>query len=82
MPHKQDLDLGNRLVFHFVEEHLPDSYESVRDIFRRKGAYSRFRDLLEQHGRVDDWYRYEERATEAALREWWNTETLAEDEPE
>ena len=68
--HKPDLDLGNRLVFHFVEDHLPDLYQEVRDMFRQKGAYSRFKDLLDRQGQLEAWHRYEEQATEAALREW------------
>ena len=33
--HKNDLDLGQALVFGFVASHLPDEYDRVRDIFRR-----------------------------------------------
>jgi hypothetical protein len=50
IPHKNDLDLGQRLVFEFVETHLSDEYQRVEQIFRRRGAYGRFKDLLESKG--------------------------------
>src|SRR5919198_5999762 len=30
VPHKNDVDLGTRLVFDFVRQHLPDDYDEVR----------------------------------------------------
>lgn len=70
VPQKSDFDLGRSLALQFVEEHLPQSYETVYGYFRRQGAYARFKGLLEQVGRLDVWHRYEEAATEKALREW------------
>jgi hypothetical protein len=70
VPHKNDLDLGRNLVFAFVDEHLPNQSNAVRDIFRSKGAYRRFRDMLESRGILDKWYAFEASATEAALRAW------------
>jgi hypothetical protein len=70
VPHRYDLDLGRNLVFTFVDEHLPGEWEAVRDIFRRKGAYSRFKHLLQSRGMLDKWYAFEESAVEKALREW------------
>ncbi len=82
VPQKHDLDLGNRLVFRFVEDHLPDLYQNVRDIFRQKGAFSRFKDLLQRQGQLEAWHRYEERSTEAALREWCQIKELLLDQGE
>jgi len=48
IPHKKELDLGKPLVFDFVEEFLPDQFDNVRRIFKRKGAYARFKDLLQR----------------------------------
>jgi len=45
-------------------------YDHVVNVFRQRRAYSRFRDLLERRGKLTAWYEYEERATEAALRQW------------
>lgn len=70
IPHKNDLDLGRNLVFEFVEEHLPEDYERVRQIFRRKGAYSNYKDLLERRGLLKEWYETENSREERALRRW------------
>jgi uncharacterized protein UPF0158 len=70
VPHKHDLDLGRELAFRFVEEHLPDSRGVVFEFFRKRGAYSRFKSLLEQRNQLENWYKYEESAVEEGLREW------------
>lgn len=70
VPHKNDLDLGKDLVFRFAGQHMQGSYEHVRSLFQRKGAYRRFRQFLESKGLLAKWHRFEEQATEAALREW------------
>ena len=70
IPHKNDLDLGQELVFEFVETYLPDGYERVRQIFRRRGAYGRFKDLLERRGLLQRWYDFETQREEEALRDW------------
>jgi hypothetical protein len=70
IPHKNDLELGQELVFEFVEEHLPDEYERVRQIFRKRGAYGRFKSLLESRGLLQTWFDVENRREEQALRQW------------
>ena len=70
IPHKNDLDLGNRLALRFAEEQLPHRYASVEDCFRRRGAYASFKDLLAAEGCLAKWYAFEAAATERALRDW------------
>lgn len=70
IPRKNDLGLGKALVLSFTEKHLPDSYDKVREIFSHSGAYARFKDLLDFHGMLKQWYEYEEKATEETLRCW------------
>jgi hypothetical protein len=70
IPHKNELDLGRNLVFEFVEEHLPGDFERVRNIFRRKGAYGRYKDLLEERGLLKKWYDSENNRQTVALRAW------------
>jgi hypothetical protein len=65
-----DLDLGTRLVFRFVEEVMPDDYDEVRDIFRREGAYGRFKAFLVGRRALDRWHTYSAKAQEEALRQW------------
>jgi hypothetical protein len=70
IPHKNDLDLGQELVFEFVELHLADEMTSVQRIFHGRGAYGRFKDLLEQKGMLQRWYDFENLREEEALRQW------------
>ena len=70
VPHRRDLGLGRRIALSFVAEELPGSFDEATEIFSRKGAYSRFKQLLQTNGILDKWYAFEARATETALEEW------------
>jgi len=70
IPHKNELNLGNNLAFDFILEYLPTDYEKVRSIFNRKGAYARFKSLLESADKIEEWYKFEANRTEEALRKW------------
>lgn len=70
VPHKNDLNLGRNLALSFVEQELPDDYNTVAGFFRNRGAYSRFKGLLESRGVLEKWYLFEASAMETELREW------------
>jgi hypothetical protein len=70
IPHKTDLDLGQSLVFEFVNFHLEDELGLVQQIFRHRGAYRRFKDLLEEKGLLQSWYDFENQEQERAMRQW------------
>jgi hypothetical protein len=70
IPHKKELDLGKPLVLDFVGQFLPNDFAHVRDMFRRRGAYARFKDLLVHRRALDQWHKYEAKMEERALREW------------
>jgi hypothetical protein len=70
IPHKNELDLGKALVLDFTSAHMPDDIEKVYSIFRKKGAYSRFKNLLDAKGLLDEWYSFEEKHQSEALRDW------------
>jgi hypothetical protein len=70
IPHKNDLGLGNQLVFEFVRSNIPDDYEHIRDIFSRRGAYARYKDFLDSKNLLQSWYDFENKAQEKTLREW------------
>jgi hypothetical protein len=70
IPHKNDLDLGQNLVFEFTASTLPDEYDRVRDIFRHRGAYGRFKDLLESKGLLETWHGFENERQAEVLRLW------------
>ncbi len=76
VPNKHDLNLGKILALTFTEEQLSDSYQTVANFFRQRGAYGRFKDFLERKGFLEAWYDYEAKATELALREWAAEEGL------
>lgn len=83
IPHKNDLNLGRRLALSFVDQELPNDYDTVNDFFRSKGAYSRFKGFLEGRNLLERWYAFEATATENALRTWCheNNITLLEEPP-
>lgn len=70
IPHKNELGLGKNLALRFAYKFLSQKAELVEFIFRKKGAYSKFKNLLEQHGELDHWYQYEEEAQRTNLLEW------------
>ena len=70
IPNKNDLDLGTSLVFDFVSEFIPDQFATVQLIFRRKGAYRRYKDLLDSLDMLEQWYEYEDEKTREALLQW------------
>jgi hypothetical protein len=80
LPGKRDLDLGKPVALEFARTQLPECYEQVCGIFAHRGAYARFKDLLERHRHLDAWHQWEEAQTRQALRTWCaeNRITLAE----
>ena len=70
IPHKNELNLGQHLVFDFVQRQLPDEYDRVRSFFSGPGAYARFKDFLEHKELLKEWYQFEKDTTEQALKEW------------
>lgn len=70
VPGKRELDLGTGLVMRFARREVPHLHGRIQAIFSRRGAYSRFKDLLSSEGLLDKWYAFEADATERALREW------------
>ena len=70
IPSKQDLDLGNVLVRRFAQEQLPNDVDKIAEMFRAKGAYSRFKAFLDQQDQLQNWYVFEQSATQDALKIW------------
>lgn len=76
VPTRHELDIDNRLAFDFVAQNLPERYDQVRSIFRRKGAYGSFKELLAHRGLLESWYAYSEERTLRALKDWCDSEGL------
>lgn len=70
IPGKNDLDLGRRLALRFTADVLPEMMPKIQAVFGSRGAYARFKDILEARGQLDQWYAYEASAKTKALREW------------
>jgi len=70
VPHKNELNLGRELVFQFVENEAPRIETQVGAVFRQRGAYSKFKSILERSGLLQRWYEYESAATRSALERW------------
>jgi len=70
IPHKNDLNLGRDLVFEFVSQYMENDLDEVHEIFSRRGAYSRCKDLLEKRSLLQKWYDYENETTKEALLSW------------
>jgi hypothetical protein len=70
MPHKNDLDLGRELVFEFVDSEAAQIADQVRSAFRHKGAYGKFKSILERAGLLKRWYDFESSAKKARLLCW------------
>ena len=76
LPDKRDLDLGRPLVLDFANRYLGDDANLVYGYFRKRGAYSNFKDLLVRKNLLDQWYSFEKEATEQALKSWCEQNSL------
>ena len=76
IPDKRDLDLGKPLALDFARQFLPGDFDGVRQIFCRRGAYARFKDLLDRRDVLDQWYDFEAQAEERALRMWYDLNSI------
>jgi hypothetical protein len=70
IPDKRELDLSKPLVLEFLRQTLPSEIDKVQRIFSARGAYARFKDLMDRKGALDQWYNFEAKAEEEALRMW------------
>jgi hypothetical protein len=70
IPSKRDLELDKPLVLSFVSKEIPDEINNVYSMFRSRGAYSKFKSLLQRLECVEKWYEYENLAVKDAIIEW------------
>jgi hypothetical protein len=70
VPHKNDFDLGRDLVLAFAEQQAPTHLSAIELFFRQRGAYAKFKSLLERTQLLEHWYEYEASATRKALEAW------------
>jgi hypothetical protein len=77
IPDKREFDLGKPLALDFACQVLPKDFDEVRRLFGHRGAYASFKHLLARRGVLDQWYDFEQKATERALREWCEINSIA-----
>lgn len=70
LPQKTELGLGRNLVIEFASEFLPERLEDVYSAFRKKGAYSKFRQILDEECVIEQWFEHEKNAHEKAIKSW------------
>ena len=70
MPRKDELHLGRDIVMQFVAEYLPRERGHVDWLFRKEGAFGRFKGYLDEKGLLEKWYEFSERQEEKMLRRW------------
>ncbi len=76
IPEKRDFGLGKPLALKFAGQYMPEKTDMVRSAFQSRGAYSKFKDLLENLSLLDKWYTYEESALEQAIKEWCHENSI------
>ena len=70
IPHKNELNLGRPLVLEFTDTHIPEDFDQVDSFFQRRGAYAKFKNLLNTKGLLAEWYEFEEQEQVKALKDW------------
>ena len=70
VPHKNELQLGQKMALEFIDQVLPDHYNTVASFFRKRGAYRRLKELLQAEGMLEPWFAYEANACDEELRIW------------
>ena len=70
VPHKNDLELGQSLALSFIDQEIPHEYNFVASLFRKRGAYRRFKELLQAEGLFEKWFAFEAKASDLALQDW------------
>jgi hypothetical protein len=70
VPHKNDLQLGQSLALSFIDQEIPHEYNFAASLFRKRGAYRRFKELLQTEGLLEKWFAFEANASDLALQDW------------
>ena len=70
IPPKDDLLHGQSLVREFVAANASQLTQQVREIFSRRGAYRRFKDLLNENSLSKLWHEFEYQRETAAITGW------------
>lgn len=70
LPDRSEITGGRDLAFRFASAEVRDHADKIYDIFQKRGAFSRFKDLLAHIGKLDEWYAFQEKSQREELRQW------------
>jgi hypothetical protein len=70
LPDRCDVDLGRELVNEFVLSTAPELERDVQRAFSGRGAYARYKSLLQRKGLLEAWYDFEARRETEVMLEW------------
>ncbi|TWU41687.1 hypothetical protein Poly51_63820 [Rubripirellula tenax] len=70
IPDTRDFGLGSQLAVQFASEIAPALLDDVRDAFGGRGAFRRFKDLLDRNGLLESWYEYQAGHERKAILQW------------
>ena len=70
IPSKREFDLGKSMALRFAGEKIPDDLDSVYSMFRKRGAYRRFKDLVERRDMLEEWYEFSASEVKKELMNW------------
>lgn len=70
-------DWNRKPAYRFISGELPEKLDEVYAIFRYRGAYRRFKALLESHNLLDEWHNFENEQTLNELRQWCERNGIA-----
>ena len=70
IPSKDELDLKQNLVREFASGCSDEIQREIHDCFRKRGAYRRFKDLLDRYDLRESWYSFENQAEKDAICAW------------
>ena len=76
VPHKNMLKLGQSLALEFIDLEMPDEYNTVASLFRKRGAYRRIRELLQSANLLEAWFAFERNASDATLTAWCEAQEI------
>jgi hypothetical protein len=81
IPDRREMGLGRRVALGFASEAMNErDFADVREFFSHRGAYKRFRSLIERRGLLQRWYDFQKQADEAAMREWAEDDGISLDD--
>ncbi|XQW83585.1 UPF0158 family protein [Thalassotalea piscium] len=76
IPSRRDLNLGRRVAIDFAANVMPSELDNVYSMFRSRGAYSRFRSLLEHLDLIDKWHAFENETMRQAVIDWCKSKSV------